>query len=476
MPITPIALGIRSNGARSQQASVASLRNCYAEDAGEEGKSNWIIYARDGLSNFGSALAGGAVRAMLTVDNTLYVVAGRRVYMVNSSGTATDIGGIPTDGRVYMARNRKVPPQIGIVTDGLYYIVESGVLTQVSDADLPPPVGIAYLDGYFVLPVSNGRFYNTGIDEGTTIDALDFGVAEAYPDEIVGISTLERELVLFGTTSIEWHPNTGNETGSPFTRSQAVEIGCLTGATIAKVDTDGNKALLWVASDHTVRRMSGYGGQVVSTNKINGLIRDLAADGEKESLSAFAWSAGGRFYYCLTCPYWTQIYDSRTGFWTDADSYGDANWRVGNVVQFADKLIASDASTGQLYVMSPDVYSEAGNHHVLEVVTPPVHAFPDRLLFNALFLDCETGVGTNDAIPEDVTPELVIDWSDDGGASFCTPYVVKVGQAGQRKQRIQIRRLGISEGTKGRSFRIRWSTATAKAIFNLSADVEKLNP
>jgi hypothetical protein len=466
---TPISLGIRSNPARqSKQAGNARLINCFAEEIGEEGKSQWLITAIAGLAMFGSSLGSdGGIRDMLEVDGALYVVAGRQVYKVNSSGIATLLGGIPTNGPVYMRRNRRVPTQIGIVSDGLYYVIDTSTdtLTEVADTDLPPPSSLAYLDGYGILPISRGRYMITAIDDFTSIDGLDEGAAKSNPDGIVRAHELEREVYLFGTASIEAHQNTGNA-DFPLERSQTMEIGCGAADSVCPVDTPTGKALMFVAHDHTVKLLRGYQAGVVSTNEIENKIRLLAEAGTISTLRATSWSWGGRFFYALSCADWTRVYDAKTGGWHERKSYLSDRWRVSKVVPFAGMLIAGDATTGQLYTMNDDTYAEGSDPLIMEIIPPAVHAFPYRGIANALHIDGVSGVGLNTTATHNLDPTMLIDWSKDGGDTFGAPREVALHRQGQTARRIQpIRRL---------TFRSRISADVQKVVISMALDFDTL--
>lgn len=471
--IVPIDLGQRSNPARSSvQAGSGKLINCFAEQAGPEGKSTWVIEASAGLTNFGSALSGGGIRALYAIDDSnLLALAGRNLYRVGSGGSSTLVGGIPTDGAAYMQGNRATPRQVGIVSDGYYAVYQEGSLTVVSDVDLPPPSSLAYLDGYGVLPVAGGRYFITSIDDFTAIDGLDVSTAESNPDEIIRAESLDREVVFFGTASIEWHQNTG-DADFPLTRSQTAEIGCLAGDSVARVDTPQGKTLIWVAPDHTVRIMTGYSGQVISSNEVENLIRVLDEAGNAADLKATAWAQGGRFFYALSCTTWTRVFDAKTGAWHERISDQSTRWRVDTVTRFANKIIAGDRSTGQLYTMSDDTYDEAGNELVMEVITPLVHGFPYKASHYALHVDVATGVGLN-STGDELDPILMVDWSEDGGNTFVSPHEVALGRDGQDQTRVRINRLG-SVGVKGRAYRFRISSGVKKLIMSASLDVELL--
>jgi hypothetical protein len=475
MPLTPITIGLRSNPAKhGKQAGNARLINCFAEEIGEEGKTQWVITAAPGLSTFGDSLgADNGIRDMLDVDGVLMSVAGRQVYQTVPSGAATRIGGIPTDGPVYMRRNRRDPVQTGIASDGYYSVFDAGVQTEISDADLPPPTSLAYLDGYGILPTSRGRYFLTGLDDFTTINGLDFSVAESNPDPIVRSHELGREIYLFGSQSTEAHQNTG-AADFPFERSQTIEVGCAAADSVCAVDTPGGKALMFVAHDHTVRLMPAYTPQVVSTGEIEDLIRRMAEAGTISSLKATTWSWGGRFFYALSSPTWTRVFDGKTGYWHERKSYLSERWRVSKVVTFNGKLIAGDADTGQLYQMSDETYTEGSDPHVMQIVFPPVHAFPYGGIVNAFYLDAISGVGLNTTTSHDLDPVAMLDWSKDGGDTWSTPREIPIHRLGQTARRVQpIRRLGRF-GQKGLTFRLTLSAAVKKVILSASIDVEQL--
>lgn len=472
----PISLGLRSNPARNSQAGACRLINCFAEETSEDGKVVWTLYGTPGMRNFGSALGAGPIRALLVVDGTLYAVSGRDVYVVNASGVSTRIGGIATDGPVTWDRNRKIPPQIGLVSSGAYYVIDTtaGSVTEILDPDLPAPISFSTIDGYGVLPVVNREFGLTGIDEFTTIDGLDFGTVETYPDEIIRSMVLERELIFFKELSIEWHQNTG-DADFPFTRVHAIELGCLSAESVAKVDTDNKKTLIWVAPDHTVRMMSGYSGSVISNNEIHKLIKALHDAGDISQLKGIAWADDGGFNYALSCDDWTRVWDAKTGHWREQVSYDLSRWRINTIVRFGAKLIGGDYSSGQLYELRSDLYDEAGDPLIKRIIPPTVAAFPYGLVFNALYIDAARGVGINSTEDYIADPKLMVRWSDDAGDTWSAHKERSLGRLGQKAKRVQpITRMG-SCGDTGRLFELSTSAPVERVMLQISLDFDKLD-
>ncbi|RMF00498.1 MAG: hypothetical protein D6773_11340, partial [Alphaproteobacteria bacterium] len=180
MALVPLTLPAQSNPGRYGPDGAARLINCYAEQRGAEGKIPLPLYAVDGLSAFATLTDGADCRGLFADGATLFAVSGRLLFTVDTTGTATTVGGIPGDGRVYFARNQKAnTPQVAIVSeDGQRFIYENGALFEITDPDLPPPNSVAFVDGYTIFGIPDGRFFYSAIDEASQISATDFAEAE----------------------------------------------------------------------------------------------------------------------------------------------------------------------------------------------------------------------------------------------------------------------------------------------------------
>jgi len=464
MAILPITLGTQSNPGRFSTAGSARLTNLMIEQSGQEGKALTVLYPVPGLASFSTLTGGGGVRAMLATDNWLYVVAGRLLFRVDASGASTLIGGIPTDGLVTMGRNRANPTQIGISSDGLFWVVVDATLTPNADTDLPPSSSLAVLDGYGILPGYGSVFHISDADDFTAFDPLDFASAESSPDATMRVAVRESEVVFFGTESTEWWQNSGGT--FPFSRVQTARIGCLSAASVATVD----RTLAWVAQDGTVRLMEGYSGKVISNHAVD---RFVADETTKSELTATSWAQDGHTFYCLSGTNETWVYDIATGLWHNRESYGYSRWRCSYVVQFAGKTIAGDASTGILYQMHRDYADEAGEPLICESITPPNHAAPERLQVNALHLDVITGQGIVPGDDSTTEPQIMVQGSRDGGATFGTERWISMGHRGERVKRIVLRRWGVY-GVQGVTWRVRSSAAVARGFLSAHMDAQKL--
>jgi hypothetical protein len=465
--IVSVALGTRSNPARYKQGGSARLINCYAEDAGGEAKVPWPIYACDGLQGFAVLPdANGGVRAAIEVDGVYYCVAGTRAYKVQSNGIVTLIASMNIDAtsHVSMTRNRRTDPDITISCGGLMFNIRAGVLSQVTDADLLAPTSHSFVDGYLVVGTANNTWQIGAIDDATAWDPLDYTRADANPDAVVCVSAMQSQAVIFGEVSTEFWRNTGGA-DFPFDRVTSVDIGLIAPGSVQAVE----QTLAFVAHDRTVRMFAGYEAVRISTNAVERAIEDLA---DRSMIKSSTWVKDGHTFYAITSADWTWVYDTVTKLWHERASYGAKNWLASTVTAFAGKLIVGDADEGKLYEMSADFFDEAGTPLVSTVVMPSVHAFPNPLIFNAMYIDVQTGVGTGQGATQDVDPELMVEWSDDGGATFAGQRVLKLGQQGKATTRVRTFRLGRS-GEDGRVFRISCSARVARALYGVSVDIEK---
>lgn len=463
MPTVPLLLGHQSNPSRHPAAGSCRIFNCYMEPGGEEASAQTPLWAVSGLSVWATLAGGGGIRAMLATANHLYVVAGRVLFRVDSSGNATALGGIPTEGPVFMARNRREPePEIGIVSDGLYWIVTNATLVENTDTDLPAASSIDVIDGHFILPGYGNAWYITEADEATSVDPLDFASAESSPDAIVRVATRESEIVLFGADTVEWWQNTG--ASFPFARVQTARIGCLGAGTVARID----RTLAWVADDHTVRLMQGYGGQVIS---IPAVARDVEADADKAGMTATAWAEGGTWFYSLSGSTWTWEYNLGTGKWHQRKSYGSSRWRCGRVVPFAGLTLAGDRSSGTIYRMSRDVHTEGSDPLVMEVVAPAAKAFPGDIVVDRLALRMVTGTGLVPGSAATTEPVVMAQISRDGGVTFGPERHLSLGARGNRGKVIESYRWGKAQSAV---FRLTCSAAVQRGFLEASIDYTPL--
>jgi hypothetical protein len=464
----PLPLGLQSSPGRTGHDSGGRLINAYAEKADDNGKAVWPVWAIEGLRAFATLADGGAVRGMLLMSPYAYVVAGTNVYRVSQGGGVLNIGSFPGSAPVYMARNRKPStPQIALASEGLRYLIENDTVATIADVHLPNAIAVTQLDGYMVWAIADGRFFWSTIDEATAIDPADFATAEASPDGLNAIYTRGSELILFGTTSIEFWASTG----APFARIPGTllrNLGLLSRYSVR----DLNDVVFFIASDGTVRRLNGYSPERVSNHDV-----ERAIDGveDKATITARAYSIRGHQFYVISSADWTWAFDATSGLWHERQSYGETRWRAEAFVDLEGVRVVGDFESGLLYEVDPDTFDEAGAHLVMTIRTPPVHAYPNRLLFNTLYLDLIPGTGLNSGDDHDDDPQAMLRWSDNGSKSWSNQRTASVGAQGEFSRRVKFDQLGETKQA-GRVFEISMSAAVVRGLMGGALDAELLVP
>jgi hypothetical protein len=463
--LAPISLGGGSSPSRYGHEGQTRFINCYVEDVGPEGKIQFPLYAIDGLKDF-ATLGDTGTRAMLAVEESLISVTGRSIVSTDVSGVATTIGGIIGDGLVTMARNGAANTQIGIVADGLFKIIENGVVSTVDDADLPPANSIDHLNGYFLLTIDDGRIFSTELNDGDSIDGLDFTTANANPDGLVIGKTRGQDYCAFGPESTQFYQDVGGE-AFPLGLTTSIDRGCLAAGSVVQVD----ETLAFVADDGTARILNGYQAVRFSNHAVERAIDD---DANRQEITAISWQRRGHTFYAISGTNFTWVYDFATRRWHERESHDLPRWRCSTYARFQGRHLFGDYQSNKIYEGDPDTRTEAGESIVMTVQPPPVHAYPAKLRFNSVHVDAIPGEAANDANVHNTDPKMMLAYSEDGGHTWSAERQIAIGVLGQRRKRIVARRLGISK-EDGRIFRFRVSADVVKGITGLAVDFDRLS-
>lgn len=474
MTLVPVSIATQTNNARFKMEGSARLLNCYAEQTGDDAKAPLTVYAMSGLDVWTTVPATGTasgvtgVRAFLATDDYLYVVAGRNVTAIDALGAQTAIVTLPADGDVYLASNRRSPtPQVALVSDGTGRIITGTSIATISDADLPAPTSVGYIDGYFLFPTTFDRVFISAEDDGTSIAPLDYGRAQKNPDATLHAIGGERDAMIFGAKSIEWWSNSPDGSGNfPFTPIASINLGCAAAKTIVQLD----RAVAWIATDGTVRIQDGYSGRRISNHAQERMIASATT-----TIYGFGWNdkSTGHAWMAWTCETWTIAYNMRTGLWCELRSFGQTNWRGVQAIEWRGMTLIGDYQTGAIYRVDKDVATEGGEPIVMEMIPPVIHSAPNGMRINALHVDAVTGVGSGGPLAEDLNPVLMVSASNDGGQTFGAERQISLGASGQRLTRVKTHRLG-SFGPGGCTLRLACSASVARAISGLAIDADKL--
>lgn len=415
----------------------------------ESGTSKSVVALRStsGLELF-CTIGGGAIRGGIESSNRAFFVSGDTFYEVFENGTSTNHGTLDTaTGLVDIEEN---PTQV-MITDGQFgYIFNktTDTFTKITDANFPVPSDLTFQDGYFIVTEKDTSFFwISSINDGTTWAALDKKAVESSPDDLVGLISDSSNLWLFGTKTTEVFQNTG-AAAFPFQRINGaiIETGCAAQETIQEIDN----SIYWLGSDNNgdaiLWKSNGYNAQRASTQAIE---RKIAQSTNVNESYAWVYHERGHAFYILQLKgvETTLVLDVATGLWHERvyrnPLTGEENQHRGSCHIFFDqKHLVGDREMGNVYNMSLDVYTDNGDA-IPRIRISPHYSQERNLITHAQFeLDMETGVGLQTGQGSD--PQIMMQYSDDGGRTWSSELWRSTGKVGQYKTRVKWNKLGVS--------------------------------
>ena len=404
-------------------------------------------------------------------NGNLYVAQTDRLVRVNLVGgafTVTDLGALPGSLPVTFARNNKAPvPDILCVTENdVYKVNQAAPPSSLGEADLPQPLAVLFIDGYFIFPIRDGRFFFSGIND-TTVSALDFGKAESRPGGILNAVPYGEQLLLTGPSGMEVWSNAGNATGSPFSRTTTISKGLASTFAIAGFE-EGFSTIVFVGDDNAVYRMDGgYVPTRISNPDLETLIEGVT---DKTLLDVMVGVSSGHMWATVTGPTFSWTYEVGTGLWHERKSYNWQNWRATVSVQAFNAWVMLDREDDSVWMLDPNYMREGDEPLVMELWSLPLNTFPNRTIIPRADFDFIVGQAKVAGVdPIDTDPLVLISWSDDGGASFRTPLERKLGRLAQFKTTVSVNRTGMA-GRYGRVWRLQVSDPVYASLLSGTMD------
>lgn len=451
--------------ARSVNAADNRMINLFPEIIPEGGSAPAFLNRAPGLK-LEITVGTGPVRGMWTFGGYAYVASGNTLYKVDTEYNITTLGILANDGPVSMTDDGT---HLFVACNGpsFVYNAQTEAFGQITDPDFPGALTVSFLNGYFVFIEPNSqRVWVTELLDPTSIDPLSFASAEGSPDSLVSSITDHSEVWLFGTNSVEVWYNSG-AVDFPLQRIQGAfnEIGCAATFSVAKLDN----GLFWLGADARGRgivyRSNGYSGQRISTHSVEWQIQQY---GDISDAIAYTYQQDGHAFYVLTFPTAnaTWVYDVATLSWHERASYtnGQFNRHRSNCqMAFNNKIIVGDYQNGDLYSFDLQVYAD---HNRTQKWLRSWRALPTgqsndrkRTAQHSLQLEVETGVGlqgieNESIIDNNITPKVMLRWSDDGGHTWSNEHWTSIGKIGAYGYRAFWRRLGMTLKLRDRVYEI----------------------
>lgn len=440
-----------------RKAGIQRSVNCYPQRLDGD---NWMMAATPGEVQIASL--GAEVRGSRNVNGRWFVVAGSALYEMSASGSSTVRASIAgASGFVGMAHNRT---QLAIVDGASLYIysLATNMLTTVAASGWRGSDDVHELDGYFIfVDPETDQFYISAIDDGTSLDALDFSSADSSPDNIITHRVSHRQLWLFGDLSTEIWIDSG-DAAFPFVRYSSYTLGV--GVVGKRAAINAADTLFWVGKTDRgtgiVYMASGNQPQRVSTMAVEQALR-----GSTDLSQATMWTCQieGHEFIGINAPglETTWVYDAANQQWHERGEWYDG-WqplRSRLVTSFAGQHFAGDA-LGAIVRLDADANTLSGRPLVRERTWPHLkQPSMEPVSYFGVELQMKTGSGGS------VTLEI----SNDGGFTFGSPLIRSLGAVGRWMQRV--RWLGLGAAVN-RVFRIRCSDDVPFAIHSATVDTQ----
>jgi len=446
------------------------LINCYASKLDDGARSTFARRRAPGLRQI-AVTTRDVGRGAHYHNGVLYIAQTDRLTKVTISGgnyVVTDLGSLPGDDRVTFARNNKAPvPDILCVTENdVYVITDSAPPASLGDGDLPQPVSVTFLDGYFIFPIRHGEFFFSGIND-TTVSALDFGAVTKKPDGLLNAVPYAGQLLLCGPSGMEVWSNTGNATGSPYSFTAIIEKGLASTYAIAGFE-QGFSTIVFVGDDNAVYRLDGgYSPTRISNQDLEALIEGVS---DKTLIDVTVGVSSGHMWATVTGPTFSWTYEVGTGLWHERKSYNWSNWRGIASCQAFGGWVMLDRESDAVWMLDADYQREGTEPLVMECWSLPSSGFPNRTIISRMDFDIIVGQGlVSGEEPIETDPVCLISWSDDGGVTFGNPLSRQLGRLAKNRTPVSVNRAGMAS-RYGRVVKIAISDPVYASILAGTAD------
>jgi hypothetical protein len=469
---------------RSPSFDAQRLVNLYLETGSGASKATAMLLGTPGLRRFTTLPGPGGIRGLWTASRSLYAspggrafaVCGPTLYEVFANGTYAERGTLAsTSGPVSMADNGVELVVVDGTDKGSLLTLATNAFAPITASGFAGASRVAFVDGYFVLNrPGTQQFYVSGLYAGGTYDATDFASAESVPDNLLALEVERREMLLLGSRSGEVWFNSG-AADFPFAPIQgtAFPYGI---AAVHSLRALGQ--FYWLSGGPLesggpqVMRLKGYAPERISTHALEHALQGYS---RVDDAIGFSYQEEGHTFYGLSFPTGnaTWVYDLATGLWherADLDTTTGQlkRHRVQHHAYAFHKHLVGGEDDGRIYESSLDVFDNDGDPLVRERTSPYLH-HDRRLLYHAVFeVDMQVGVGLDSGANPGTNPQVMMQFSDDGGRTWSQEKWVSAGAQGQYHTRAIWRRLGRS---RQRTYRVRISDPVRVALIAARIEV-----
>ena len=446
---------------RITPVSAQTLKNWYVE--ANPTKDTLTLQMTPGAKSWSTG--SGDDRGMAVFRGELYKVTDTTLYRIGRDGSQTSIGAIVGQARAYFATDQNV---LVIVSAGRVYSFDGTTLTEVSDPDQESPDYVTYLNNQCLYDGTGNRFAVSDAGDLTAVDGLNYASAESDGDELIRPYAFNQLVYLMGEKTIEtwWNSGVGDP---PFDRVQGgiIQVGLGAGGSLANNDS----FMYFLGDDLIVYQL--ISSQVAEVSTI-AMADAFSGYSTTDDALGFCFTFQKQKFYFLAFPTEgvTWLYNETSNQWSQMTSGVDEGAHVATSYAscYGKHLIADG---GNVHEWDLDTFTDNSEVIVRERSTGNLSAdllggryagLPVTWNWIELILDSKatvTGQGSD--------PELMLEFSDDGGYTWSSERKLKLGRVGDYIWSVKAEQLGQSVQ---RVYRFRVSDSIGCTLQRASADVE----
>jgi len=473
---------------QSESLPVSSQRcvNLYVNVPETMGISESQLYPTPGLTEIANSGDFEVNRGAHTFKGEAYFINGQTLYRLNRvAGSATsfsfnleDLGAITGSGRVSISNNGIqmiiVVPGVGI---GYTYEKTNG-LQQITDLDFTANGNaemVVFMDGYFVFSTAGKKYFVSALNDGTNYNALDFGSAEADPDDIRGLHVHRNQLYIFGSQTCEAFTTIqGTTTGSPFQRIKGYVLPKGLSSQFSIAEFDDTFAFIGQGDNESpqIYVHAGNNFTAVSTTAID---LKLQENTDIQLQEAFVWtySARGEDFIGWTTPSGTFALQAKASkgsqkkVWCERSSENlrsTEGWRVNSIVTAYGKLLCGDSEGGLIGELDFNSNTDYGEFVTREVALPTLSNNSKRLFHSSFEIEIESGINTD----PNAEPKIALSYSNDGRI-FTSQRLMSAGKTGES---IKAKRFRLGASDRFRIYKLTMTDNNRYVLFRALVDID----
>lgn len=414
------------------------LQNWYLEND-SNGRYEWILQPTPGSRLFAQTSIGSRIRGLLNYNESLYGVAGDKLFRCNADGVITSLGTLSTTtGRVNI---KAIKDQI-MVVDGLHgyiYTISTATFGQIVDVDFPTGAAtIAVSYGRFVVEQPGSeKFWWSDLRDGTSWDSLSFASAENQTDDLVAVYATGQFLFLCGRFTTELWQNVGGLSVFEPVSGVFIDHGIIAAQSICQVDN----SLFWISQNRY--------GQGLICQSVDEQIKIISNPAISYQLAQYSTLADafsytfqmlGQQFVVFTFPTAdvTWMYNLNTEQWNKWASRhlsSDGRHFSNCYAHCYGKHLVGDWQSGTILELDPTIYSDGGDRIRRLTRFPFAVEENKRTSIYNFQVDMERGPGLESG--QGTNPEISFRFSKDGGHTWGNERIREIGTQGEFRTRVK---------------------------------------